>query len=161
THDPQEALALADRIAVLNAGRLQQVDRPAVVHERPVNCFVAAFLGGPMNFFDGELVQDQGRLTFVTDGWRLPLPHAGETLPANANRAVNLGLRAEDVEIGEATPGTDSSWSLEMRVVLVEPTGQGALVTLQALAGSLKMQGCQRRGKECKIEEGEKVMVHG
>ncbi|HYT87582.1 MAG TPA: ABC transporter ATP-binding protein [Gemmataceae bacterium] len=164
THDPQEALTLADRVAVLQAGRLQQVDRPETVYQCPANRFVAAFLGGPMNFFDGELVHEQGGLAFVMDSWRLLLPPDRSPPRGSPTAAVTLGLRAEDVEVkptgGDPWASPGPLWTLEMRVVLIEPAGQGALVTLEANPGGLKMQGCHRGGKECKITEGEKVTVH-
>jgi len=67
THDPVEAMALADRLAVMNEGRLQQVGKPSEVYERPCNRFVAGFLGWPaMNLVDGRLVAEEGRLRFST-----------------------------------------------------------------------------------------------
>jgi len=143
-------------VAVLRGGRLQQADRPGVVYEQPANSFVAAFLGGPMNFLDGELVQEGNGLVFVTAGWRLRLPARWNRCGV---RAVTLGLRAEDVEVSEETPTDGPWWTLEMGVVLVEPMGQGSLVTLEAGAGQLRIQGCQRRREGCKIRVGDKVTV--
>src|SRR5262249_12784810 len=65
THDQDEAMALGDRVAVLDRGRLQQADRPAVLYERPHNRFVAGALGWPpINMMDGELAADDDRLFF-------------------------------------------------------------------------------------------------
>jgi multiple sugar transport system ATP-binding protein len=65
THDQDEAVALADRIAVLDQGRIRQVDRPDVLWERPADRVVAAFLGWPaMNLPEGRLIRVEGRLVF-------------------------------------------------------------------------------------------------
>jgi multiple sugar transport system ATP-binding protein len=62
THDQVEAVTLGDRIAVMRAGRIQQVGTPADVYEHPVNLFVAGFIGSPaMNFLPGQLDGDQLR----------------------------------------------------------------------------------------------------
>src|SRR5262249_22670961 len=75
THDQDEAMSLGDRVAVLDRGRLQQVDRPAVLYERPHNRFVAGALGWPpINTMDGELVADDDRLFFRHGSRALPVP---------------------------------------------------------------------------------------
>src|SRR4029077_4272657 len=66
THDQTEALTLGDRVAVLRAGELQQVDTPKELYERPVNLFVAGFIGSPaMNFFDAQAKGDSISLPFA------------------------------------------------------------------------------------------------
>ncbi len=66
THDQTEALTLGDRVAVLRAGELQQVDTPKELYERPVNLFVAGFIGSPaMNFFDAQAEGDTVSLPFA------------------------------------------------------------------------------------------------
>jgi ABC-type sugar transport system ATPase subunit len=163
THDPQEALALGERVAVLKAGRLLQVDRPEALYQRPESTFVAQFVGGPMNFFDGVLVQDASGSAFILADWRLPLPAPPGARWAVANgQAVTLGLRAQDVVVGGEAPPAGTWWTLEMRALLSEWTGPDALVTLESDAGGascLRMQGCQTCGKECKIRAGDTVTV--
>src|SRR5207253_8711638 len=74
TNDQIEALSLADRIAVLNKGVLQQVDTPENVYEHPANRFVASFIGSPtMNFLDCALT-DNGTPALAADGWALTVP---------------------------------------------------------------------------------------
>jgi hypothetical protein len=117
-----------------------------------------------MNFFEGELVQEEGGLAFLSGDWRLPLPAGLATCWAGfRGRAVTLGLKAEDVQAGEAGPGTGGFFPSEMRAVFVEPMGRGVLVTLEVGEGDkcrLRVQGCQRAGERCKIREGDKVAVH-
>lgn len=106
THDQVEAMTLADRIAVLKLGVLQQVGTPDELFQRPANRFVAGFIGSPsMNFLD--VTFDGGDA--VGEGFRL----TGLTLPS-VERAV-LGVRPHDLALSDAgIPGT---------VALVEPMG--------------------------------------
>src|SRR3954471_3208755 len=74
THDQIEAMTLADRIAVMKGGVIQQLDAPQTIYNRPVNRFVAGFLGSPaMNFIDGRLEKDKGDWHFVVEDVRIPL----------------------------------------------------------------------------------------
>ena len=71
THDQTEAMTLGDRVAVMRAGVIQQVDSPKVLYEDPVNLFVAGFIGSPaMNFLPGELEGDTLELPFGTRSCR-------------------------------------------------------------------------------------------
>jgi multiple sugar transport system ATP-binding protein len=108
THDHVEAMTLADRIAVLRAGRLLQVGTPRDLYERPACSFVATFLGAPrMNILPAELVNDG---PFVQAGpFRVPRP--SDALPAR----FEVGIRPEDVHLGDAgVPG---------EIVALEPLG--------------------------------------
>ena len=109
THDQSEALSLADRVAVLKEGTLQQVGTPAILVERPANRFVAGFIGVPaMSFFEGELHEVDGQLTFHSPALTLQAPERWRaTLPAVRERAVVLGVRPEGwtVAPGAATRG--------------------------------------------------------
>ena len=93
THDQVEAMTLADRIAVLRAGALEQVGSPRTLYETPANLFVARFLGTPeMNTLSGQLRAG----VWESEDLRVPLPGA-ERMPSGP---VTLGIRAEDVLIG-------------------------------------------------------------
>jgi multiple sugar transport system ATP-binding protein len=85
THDQIEAMTLGDRIAVLNAGRLQQVGTPDELYRRPVNVFVASFIGSPaMNLATAELVTDtDGALLLRVGEYRWPSPSPPATNPAH------------------------------------------------------------------------------
>ena len=112
THDQVEAMTLGHRVCVLRDGRLQQVDTPTTLFEKPVNLFVAGFIGSPaMNFATAELVRDDGpAVTFA--GYRLPVPAAeidNNTGLANYfGKKVILGVRPSDFEdagLGNADGG--------------------------------------------------------
>jgi ABC-type sugar transport system ATPase subunit len=129
THDQDEAMALGDRVAVLDRGRLQQVDRPAVLYERPANRCVAGALGWPpINLLDGFVVDPEGRLGFRWQGRVLPAPDARrEDWQGFTGRPLTLGVRPEDV--GPAR-GTDGEARFTAEVALVERLGPVSLVTL-------------------------------
>jgi multiple sugar transport system ATP-binding protein len=130
THDQAEALMLADRLAVMDRGLIQQVDRPQAIYEHPVNRFVAGFLGWPaMNFLDGRLQGCNGEISFASMpvGAKLNL-EAGKAKEwaAHAGHEVTLGIRPEDV-----VPVAPGRGALVMQVVMIEALGAGCLVTLE------------------------------
>jgi multiple sugar transport system ATP-binding protein len=99
THDQTEAMTLGDRVAVMRAGRLQQVDTPKKLYEEPVNLFVAGFIGSPaMNFFSAEVAGD----TLKTPFGDIPLPERLRRAAASASgKRVLAGLRPESFEDAE------------------------------------------------------------
>jgi multiple sugar transport system ATP-binding protein len=127
THDPVEALALADRVAVLDNGTLQQVDRPQTVYDRPHNRRVAGFFGSPpMNLLDGLLVEADGGRAFRSAEGTVTFPLSVEVAgTGKVGQMVTLGVRPEDLALR-----TDPA-ALTMTVVLIEPTGANCLLTLQ------------------------------
>jgi sn-glycerol 3-phosphate transport system ATP-binding protein/multiple sugar transport system ATP-binding protein len=115
THDQVEAMTLADRLVVLNAGRVEQQGAPLDVYHRPASRFVAAFLGSPaMNFLPAK-VADDGR-TAVAEGVRVALD-AGRYGVLAAGRAVEVGVRPHDVTVAAG------EGELTMRVEVVEAMG--------------------------------------
>ncbi|MFC6087806.1 ABC transporter ATP-binding protein [Saccharothrix lopnurensis] len=121
THDQAEALALADRIAVMEAGRVRQLGTPREVFQRPADTFVANFIGStPMNLLDGT-ARDGG---VECAGARLPGPPG---LPAGT--PVVVGVRPEYLEVAED--------GLTGRVSTVENLGVTSLVTLECADGVL------------------------
>ena len=96
THDQVEAMTLAHRMMVMNAGRAEQIGRPLEVYQRPATTFVAAFIGSPpMNLIPGR-VADGGKALAGNGEMRLRLPQAR---PALEGRSVLLGVRPEHFEI--------------------------------------------------------------
>ncbi|HEY8764201.1 MAG TPA: ABC transporter ATP-binding protein [Solirubrobacteraceae bacterium] len=123
THDQIEAMTMADLIAVMREGRLQQLATPAELYERPANLFVARFCGSPpMNILDGEIAD--GRIVHAAGSIPLPRP------PTSGG--VKFGFRPEHVELVE--PGTPDS--LDGEIYVVEPLGNETLVTVR-LEGEL------------------------
>ena len=124
THDQVEAMTLGQRIVVLDAGRIQQIDTPMALYERPANLFVAGFLGSPaMNVLEGELQAADG-LRLVLDGQGADVPLPGAEVPSSwLGRRVALGVRPEHLlPAGEG---------LQARVDVVEPIGSEAFLHLE------------------------------
>jgi multiple sugar transport system ATP-binding protein len=99
THDQTEALTMGDRIAVMKDGFLQQIDKPQILYDFPVNTFVAGFIGSPaMNLIPGELQQQDGKLVVIGPNMTIPLPDA-LAQPARGSNAtrVLLGIRPEHI----------------------------------------------------------------
>ena len=125
THDQVEAMTLGQRIVVMDAGRVQQVDTPMALYERPANLFVATFLGSPaMNVLAGTLVQADGLALDLGDGLRLPLGEA-PIRPDWLGRRVQVGIRPE--HLLPAAPG--GAFAPEVEVV--EPVGSEVYANLR------------------------------
>ncbi|MEI6302442.1 MAG: sn-glycerol-3-phosphate ABC transporter ATP-binding protein UgpC [Betaproteobacteria bacterium] len=111
THDQIEAMTMADRIVVMNAGKVEQIGSPLDLYDNPANLFVAGFIGSPaMNFVPGK-VNGNGGIS-VVPGIEIPL-NAG--VKAEAGRDVIVGVRPEHLAV--------SASGLPVEVVVVEPTG--------------------------------------
>ncbi len=99
THDQLDALAVADRIAVLDHGRLQQIGTPALLYQRPANLFVAGFIGRlRMNFLSGRLVGGNGP-ALEGDGFLLPLGRDVAAKLGVAQAGIVLGVRPEAIDV--------------------------------------------------------------
>jgi multiple sugar transport system ATP-binding protein len=121
THDQMEAMTMADRMAVMLDGVLQQLGTPDEIFQRPVNSFVAGFIGSPaMNFLPGHVVASNGTASVRGAGWELPLaPANGARARAASNGEVLVGVRHGKLRLSAAeTPG-----ALLGRIYTVEPTG--------------------------------------
>ncbi|MCA0058664.1 MULTISPECIES: sn-glycerol-3-phosphate ABC transporter ATP-binding protein UgpC [unclassified Mesorhizobium] len=128
THDQIEAMTLADRIAVMRGGVIQQLDAPQTIYNKPVNRFVAGFLGSPaMNFIDGRLEKDAGDWFFVADNLKVPLGTYQFDKQPDAGPAV-FGIRPEHVSLNS---GTGWPFSTAANVEVVEPMGSDTLVWLK------------------------------
>jgi multiple sugar transport system ATP-binding protein len=148
THDPQEALSLGDRVAVLHRGAVQQVGRPDELHRRPANRFVAGFLcSPPMNLLEGRLIETAAGLTFEWGGIRLDLPPDPSRGWARwKGRPVVLGVRPEDlIPVGEGDLPSPRIIPLPpLRIIQLEPCGFTVTATLEGPGGRLTIltRGC-------------------
>ena len=131
THDQAEAMTLADRIAIMNQGLLQQVGTPQEIYHHPCNVFVAGFLGSPpMNLLRFAVASDDGWLTLSGPDGQLTLPEtAAQRLRAGnlPGPDVVLGVRPEDVSF----TGAETGLALSAEVFVVEDLGNERLVTLR------------------------------
>jgi multiple sugar transport system ATP-binding protein len=142
THDQVEAMTLGTRIAVLEAGRIQQLDTPLAIYSKPANRFVAQFIGSPsINLFDAT--RDAAGVLRTADGAAL-----GSANGAADGGKLQVGVRPEDLSI-------DPDGALKGRVSLVEPTGPEtyALVDLGHSEITVRMSGLPE------LEPGTEVRV--
>ncbi len=128
THDQVEAMTLADRVVILNHGRIEQVGTPMEVYAAPANLFVAGFIGSPaMNMIPAEMTVDaSGRPCVLAAGAWLPLDPRGD-VTFTPGRDVVLGVRPEDIAL-EARDA-DAPASIESTVTTVEPLGAEFLLS--------------------------------
>lgn len=137
THDQVEAMTLADRIAIMKDGVIQQLATPHEIYHRPVNLFVAGFIGSPsMNFISGEIVVGSQGPAFVFDGQRLALHRYPFAKPPTGG-AATLGLRPEHIVSEDAPNGFQV---VEGRVSVVEPMGADAVVWFECAKQTLSLR---------------------
>lgn len=130
THDQEEAMTLGRKVAVLRAGRLEQVGTPQEIYHQPASVFVAGFVGSPpMNLFSGRVGRAGGDLVWERAGLKLALPGA----PVREGPAV-LGIRPHEIEVLEAGEGPSTC---EATVELLEPLGASTLLRTRSHPGGL------------------------
>ena len=133
THDQTEAMTMGDRVAVIKKGLLQQADPPQTLYERPVNLFVAGFIGSPaMNMAEAEIVRTNGMWFVQFGGHRLRVDdEVLEARPAlkryEGNRLV-VGIRPEDMEDASLVAGAAEDRRIAAVVGLREALGSEILV---------------------------------
>jgi multiple sugar transport system ATP-binding protein len=129
THDQVEAMTMGDRIAVMNSGRLQQVDSPETLYDSPANMFVAGFIGSPrMNFVPGRLTTAQGKPAVEFLGVNAPLSAGSHLTGASEDGDVLVGIRPEDLVWRRSAP-PENTQTVVADVDVIEPMGHEAYVT--------------------------------
>ncbi|MGE4252567.1 MAG: ABC transporter ATP-binding protein [Parvibaculaceae bacterium] len=144
THDQDEALSMSDRIAVLNGGRLTQVDVPERIYARPATRFVAEFLG-ESNFLCGTVVRSDGS-GFLYEAEGRSLVQSGGATAVRPGEAVMIALRPENIRVspdqppnGNALPTRVIDWSyFGSRIKGTLRTAMGSTLTVSIAAGELK-----------------------
>ncbi|MFL6578263.1 MAG: ABC transporter ATP-binding protein [Povalibacter sp.] len=132
THDQIEAMTLGQRIAVMNAGVVQQIDEPMRIYERPANLFVAGFLGSPaMNLLRGRIERTGSDAVLANGDGRLTLGKLPDALLGD--RVV--GVRPEHIHLADASTAT--SLKLDANVEVVEALGSEAFVHARAQGWTL------------------------
>ena len=151
THDQIEAMTLADRIAIMRNGVIQQFDTPHTIYNKPVNLFVAGFIGSPsMNFLNGQVGNDG---TFETGGVRIPLNGYGWEDGAVKTGAAVLGIRPEHVTVGAGAKALP--FSADVDIELVEPMGADTIAWTRLGGHSVTF----RAAAEIELHAGQKVTI--
>jgi multiple sugar transport system ATP-binding protein len=138
THDQVEAMTMADRIFIMSHGVLQQSGAPMEVYSRPVNRFVAGFIGSPaMNFVDATLLVQDDAPFIDAQSFRLRMPEAfREALAPHAGKTVVFGVRPEDIALPGPEGGAEGG-SLMARAEVVETLGSEMFVHFSCGAHNL------------------------
>jgi multiple sugar transport system ATP-binding protein len=133
THDQVEAMTMGTRIAVMNAGELQQIDSPSTLYSHPANVFVAGFIGSPsMNFFNTKLVDEDGKLHVDAGNFRIPMPVSRyDAYRPYVGKDIILGIRPEDMHDPQYQPANIQPAPIEANVDVVEQMGFEKLVYLE------------------------------
>jgi multiple sugar transport system ATP-binding protein len=161
THDQVEAMTMGDRVAVMNAGRLQQVDTPQVLYDQPINEFVAGFIGSPaINLVKAQLEQTNGNLAVTFGEYRLTVDdHVARNrsgLKDYVGKEIILGIRPEDFEDASIESAAPSDRRLKVTVELTEPLGAEVLVYFGTEA-----QGVVSSAAEADVGEDAEIRLGG
>jgi multiple sugar transport system ATP-binding protein len=134
THDQVEALSMGDRIAVMHAGRIVQLDSPLAVYDHPADMFVGGFIGTPpMNFLEADVAVDGSAPVVRLSGGSFPLPNGD--IRSLAGKKLVLGIRAEAIGV-ESEPAPEL---IRATVVVVEPLGSHNLLTVRTGEDTVKV----------------------
>jgi multiple sugar transport system ATP-binding protein len=175
THDQTEAMTMGDRVAVLNAGVLQQCDRPQALYDNPDNLFVAGFMGSPaMNLYEATISPDLGAFKLGSQSVALPPGLAAQrpALRGYADKTVVVGLRPEHLAL--PAEGSSGAPALAVDTELVEALGSEQLLHFKLDARRIHAPGVDeekeigeavagigvaRVGPEARIAAGERVRL--
>ena len=150
THDQIEAMTLADRIAIMKDGIIQQFDTPTAIYNKPVNLFVADFIGSPsMNFLDAKFAGGNAAVEDLS----IPLgSYNFDKAPAEAQSLV-LGIRPEHVAIGE--DASKMPFTREIEIEIVEPMGAETVAWTKLGSKTFTV----RADSEIDLKAGQKVLI--
>ena len=164
THDQEESMIMSDRIAILNEGKLQQLDSPEKIYNHPTNMFIAGFVGSPpMNFFEAEIRHENDKWQIRGNGFACSLDtETGRRLVHNPPTIVKLGIRPEDIGVviqsdtdptdvsthtpalaDEYIPGWDTSAEqcfARAKVIVREPLGSDLFLALELNGTAFKVR---------------------
>jgi multiple sugar transport system ATP-binding protein len=159
THDQIEAMTMGDRVAVIRKGVLQQADTPQTLYERPINLFVAGFIGSPaMNLLEATLVGTDGALAVEVGGFRLAVPPDVLTerpaLRGYAGKKVVLGIRPENMEDASLVSNAPADRRIASDVELREALGSDVVVHFKLKAP----QAITEDVKELAVDVGQEAL---
>lgn len=156
THDQSEAMAMADKIAILNYGRIQQVGTPDEVYATPNNVFVGNFIGTPsMNLIDCNLEEDNGKIYLKSGSFRFKLDEelANTIIEKISSSELIIGIRPHDISLNRHKQA--KKLSLMGIIDAIEPLGDEVIVTVMANGNALKIT----EGPNFNISSGEKIWL--
>jgi multiple sugar transport system ATP-binding protein len=144
THDQVEAMTLADRIVVMHNGYIEQIGKPIELFQKPVNTFVAGFIGTPpMNLLPARIIRkDTGLMLDFHEKLQVPIPEKSDAKIRDGMEVI-MGLRPEDLTIDDGNIGLSEDWKVDGVVEVVEPLGSETFmhVDLQGVIFKAKSEG--------------------
>ena len=157
THDQIEAMTMADRIAVINKGMLQQLDTPQMLYDHPDNMFVAGFIGSPaMNFFKATLRKTGDNLIVDAGSFSVPVPaDRNKSFQSYADKPVVFGIRPEDIYNPAFVPTGIHAAPIETKVDVTELMGNEIFLYLLVGSNNIVARVDPRTG----FHVGDKVQV--
>jgi multiple sugar transport system ATP-binding protein len=137
THDQSEAMTMGDRVALMRDGRIEQLDKPNTLYDRPRNLFVAGFIGSPaMNVVRGRLTG----ATVTAGGLVLPVHRDSEALRAYEGRDVLVGMRPEAFADAAYEASTEGRHLFEARISLAQSMGSEVIAHFDPAGGSVQTE---------------------
>jgi multiple sugar transport system ATP-binding protein len=155
THDQLEAMTMADKVAIMNLGLLQQLGDVHEIFNHPTNLFVAGFIGSPpMNFIGVTLTERAGSCFLDADSFTLPIPNdIGKIIKEKATSSeLILGVRPEDISLGK---NRTQEKSVEAEIYVIEPLGSEIIVDLKLGDNLIKV----KTTPDFALSIGEKVWI--
>jgi multiple sugar transport system ATP-binding protein len=150
THDQIEAMTLADRIAIMKGGQIMQLGTPDEIYNRPLNRYVADFIGSPsMNFYDGEIRNGAFRRGELI----MPLSRYEYSTPELPECSAIMGIRPEHIVTGDLVH--DMPFTTEVEIELVEPMGSDTLVYAQLEGSPLRI----RMDGQARVRSRERIVI--
>lgn len=134
THDQIEAMSMADKIAVMNSGLLQQVGTPQEIYNRPSNTFVAGFVGSPsMNFLECNLIKHTTTIHLESNGisFKLPNTETGSSHPKPLPKKITIGIRPKDINV--LSDGNEDLADIKMKgeITFTEMLGDDSIIEVK------------------------------
>ncbi len=159
THDQVEAMTMADRIVLMNEGRIVQVGAPMDLYDHPHNMFVAGFIGSPsMNFLNAVIVDEGQSLWVKTDALRLRVPeNMRGRLSETRGREVIFGIRPEHIYDAQTRIQVDHESEIKVVVDLIETIG--AEIHLVTHAGKDRIKACINTRADVAAREERNLIV--
>src|SRR3954462_4518067 len=153
THDQVEAMTMGDRVAVMSAGRLQQVDTAQVLYDQPLNEFVAGFIGSPaINLVEAQLAQTNGHLSISFGEHTVPVDERAarnhSRLKDYLGKEIILGIRPEDFEDASLESDVPADRRIKVTCDLTEPLGAEVLMYFSSEATGVVSSAVEAEARE-------------
>ncbi|MEU2672475.1 ABC transporter ATP-binding protein [Streptomyces sp. NPDC007164] len=162
THDQEEAMTMADTVAVMNGGRVEQLGAPADLYENPRTTFVANFLG-TSNLIEGEIVSAGTDIVVAAGGGKLRLPTDRCTAPTTSGGKLLLGIRPEKISLAHADDAdaiTDGRNRVTGRIVDSSFIGVSTQYVVESPAGKALQVYEQNIERDARLTAGAEVVLH-